>query len=150
MSKTKKIDTFIYEDLGFPILLVNAPLRKSFGEWIIDIDFNKLRSDVLNHLVHKQTNLTGAELRFIRKHLEMTTAEFGKVFGVTHVTVLKWESEENRISPVTDIYVRLYVLQRIQAKNEEIGKLFCEISPEQLSHKPDEKLTGPFEIECSA
>jgi len=59
-----KIETFLYEDLGFPILLVNAPLRKAFGEWVLDIVFNKLRKDALNYLIHKQTNLTGAELRF--------------------------------------------------------------------------------------
>lgn len=103
--KEHKIETFIYEDLGFPILLINTPLRKAFGEWVIDINFNKLRKNVLNSLIHKQSNLKGQELRFIRKHFEMTTKEFGKVFGVTHVAVLKWESGENRISPTTDIYV---------------------------------------------
>jgi DNA-binding transcriptional regulator YiaG len=146
----KKVETFIYEDLGFPILLVNAPLRKVFGEWVIDINFNKLRSKVLNYLIHKPTHLTGAELRFIRKHLEMTTTEFGKVCGVSHVAVLKWESEENQISPVTDLYIRLFVLRRLHAKNEEFGKLFYEISPEQLSHRTDEGIIEPFKIELSA
>src|ERR1700733_11782329 len=105
-----KRKTFIYRGLGFPILLVNTPLKKSLGEWVIDIDFNKLRHQVLNYLIHKKTNLTGAELRFIRKHLEMTTTEFGIVCGVTHVAVLKWESEKNRISPITDFYIRMFVL----------------------------------------
>ncbi|MFI5344567.1 MAG: helix-turn-helix domain-containing protein [Chlamydiales bacterium] len=145
-----KVETFIYEDFGFPILLVNAPLRKSFGEWVIDIDFNKLRRDVLNYLLHKHASLTGAELRFIRKHLEMTTTEFGKVCGVTHVAVLKWESGENRISPTTDLYVRLYVLQRLHAKNEEFGKLFYEISVEQLLSKSDQGSSEPMKIEAFA
>lgn len=146
----RKIETFIYEDLGFPILLVNAPLRKAFGEWIIDINFNKLRSDALNSLIHKQSNLTGEELRFIRKHFVMTTKEFGKIFGVTHAAVLKWESGENRISPTTDIYVRLYVLRRLHAKNEDFGKLFNEISPEKLSKKVHEDSMEPMKIEVFA
>ncbi|MCE2982338.1 MAG: hypothetical protein LW832_02110 [Parachlamydia sp.] len=130
-----KIETFLYEDLGFPILLVNAPLRKAFGEWVIDIDFNKLRKDALNYLIHKQTNLTGAELRFIRKYLEMTTTEFGKICGATHVAVLKWESGENRISPTTDIYIRFFLLEKLQAKNKDFKKLFEEISPQKLSRR---------------
>lgn len=148
--KEHKKETFIYKDLGFPILLVNAPMRKAFGEWIIDINFNKLRKDVLNYLIHKPTGLTGAELRFIRKHFEMTTTEFGKICGVTHVAVLKWESEENGISPTTDLYVRLFALQKLHAKNEEIGKLFYEISPEQLSHKSNNEFIEPIRIEAFA
>lgn len=146
----RKIETFLYEGLGFPILLVNAPLRKAFGEWVIDIDFNKLRRNVLNYLIHKQTNLTGPELRFIRKHLEMTTTEFGKVCGTSHVAVLKWESGENRISPTTDLYIRLFVLQKLHAKNADFRKLFEEISPEQLSHKSNQKCMEPLKIEAFA
>jgi hypothetical protein len=48
--KTQKTETFIYNDLGFPILLVDAPLRKVFGEWVIDLDLNKLQKDVLKQL----------------------------------------------------------------------------------------------------
>lgn len=95
--RDRKVETFVYEDLGFPIILVDAPIRKAFGEWVIDINFNKLRTEVMNFLIHKQTALTGEELRFIRKHLEMTTTEFGKALGVSHVTVLKWESGQNKI-----------------------------------------------------
>lgn len=117
------------------------------GEWVIDIDFNKLRSDVLNYLIHKPTGLTGAELRFIRKHLEMTTTEFGKVFAVSHVSVLKWESGENRISPTVDLYVRIYILRRLGAKDEEFVKLIYEILPEQLTQSV--KDTEPYRIEVA-
>jgi hypothetical protein len=45
--KNIKKETFVYEGLGFPVLLVNASLRKTLGEWVIDIDFNKLRKKAL-------------------------------------------------------------------------------------------------------
>src|SRR5947207_1252818 len=125
--KNHKIETFVYEGLGFPILLVKVPLRKALGEWVINIDFNKFRRTVLNFLVHKKTLLTGDEIRFIRKYLEMSTTEFGKILGVSHVAVLKWESGENRVVPTTDLCIRLYVLRRLHAKNDEFGKLIYEI-----------------------
>ena len=34
MKKRKK-KTFIYEGLGFPIKLINVPMKKVFGEWCI-------------------------------------------------------------------------------------------------------------------
>jgi DNA-binding transcriptional regulator YiaG len=147
--KIEKFETFTYEGFGFPVILINAPMRKVFGEWVVDINFNKLRNDVLNYLIHKPTGLTGAELRFIRKHFEMTTTEFGKACGVTHAAVLKWESEENRISPTVDVYIRLYILSRLNAKNEEFGKLYHEISLEQLSYKSSRE-QDPLKIESFA
>jgi DNA-binding transcriptional regulator YiaG len=144
--KDYKLETFVYEDLGFPVVLVNAPLRKSFGEWVIDIDFNKLRKNVLNFLIHKHSRLTGEELRFIRKHFEMTMTEFGKVFGVTHVAVLKWESGENRVLPTTDLCVRIFVLRKLHAKNEAFGELIYQVLPEQLSQL--EKSSEPLRIEA--
>lgn len=146
--KNHKKETFLYEGLGFPILLVKAPLRKAFGEWVIDIDFNKLREKALHYLVHKPTALTADEMRFIRTHLEMTTTNFGKVLGVSHVAVLKWESGENRILPTTDLCVRMYILRRLHAKNEEFGKLIYKILPEHLSEL--EVSNEPLRIEAFA
>lgn len=144
--KNRKVETFIYKGLGFPILLVDAPLRKTLGEWVIDIDFNKLRNKALNFLIHKSSALTGEEMRFIRKHLELTTTEFGNTLGVTHVAVLKWESGENRILPTTDLCVRMYVLRRLHAKNEDFGKLIYDL-PEYLSEL--EISNEPLRIEAA-
>ena len=48
--KRKKIETFIYRGLGFPIKLINAPMKKTLGEWVIDLDMNKLQIAVLRAL----------------------------------------------------------------------------------------------------
>lgn len=136
----RKTETFIYQDLGFPIVLVDVPLRKSFGEWVLDINLNQLQSDVLFYLIHKKAGLTGSEVRFIRKYLEMTTTEFAKAFGVTHAAVLKWESGENGIMPTTDLCIRLFILRKLNAKNEEFGKLIYEILPEQLLQTSNETM----------
>ena len=90
--KDRKQETFIFYGLGFPIKLINVPMKKACGEWVIDINMNKLMLVVLEALIHKPIALTGDELGFIRSYLEMTTTAFGKTFGVSHVAILKWES----------------------------------------------------------
>src|ERR1700688_148683 len=112
-NKNRKKETFVFNGLGFPIKLINVPMKKVAGEWCIDIDMNKLMIVVLEALVHKPTSLTGDELGFIRSYLGMTTAKFGKTFGVSHVAVLKWESGENNISPPLEFCIRLYVLDHL-------------------------------------
>lgn len=140
--------SFIYEGLGFPIRLINVPTRDVFGEIILDINLGKFQRNVLHSLVFKESNLTGAEVRFIRKYFEMTTTVFGKAFGVTHAAVLKWESEQGRIPPTTELCIRLFVLDRLQAKNEEFGKLYHRISLEKLSICHKTGISHPIEYDA--
>lgn len=133
LTKNRKIKTFTYKGLGVPVKLVNVPMIKIAGEWCLDIDMNKLMLLVLEEIIHKPTALIGDELRYIRTYLEMTTTEFGKTFGVSHVAVLKWESEQNRISPALELCVRLYVLNHLRAKDKEFRALYNDINLHQLS-----------------
>lgn len=115
--KLKIENKFIYDGLGFPILLINCPMKKIFGEWFLYINFEKLQKHVINLLVKKPASLSGNEIRFIRKYFECTTTEFGKFFGVTHIAVLNWEKGE--ISPpIIDICIRFFVLYKLFKKTK--------------------------------
>ena len=140
----RKTETFIYEDLGFPIKLINAPMKKVFGEWFLDINLSKIQKEILNILVNKPTTLTGDEIRFIRKYFEMTTVMFGSRFGATHATVLKWENNESRMNPATEFLIRLYVVDQLRTKDIEFRKFYHSMSLENLQkNKSEEK---PIEL----
>lgn len=139
--KDRKTETFVYEGFGFPIKLIKCPMKKIFGEWVLDINLDKFQADMLKALIHKPVPLTGSELRFIRKSLELSTTAFGKMFGVSHPAVLKWEKEQVNINPATEIYIRLYVLQTLHAKDKEFRSLYEEITIENLmKHKNNKKI----------
>ena len=142
----KKRDTFIYEGLGFPIRLVNVPMKKVFGEWVIEINFNTLQVAVLNMLARKHTLLTGSELCFIIDYLEMSTREFAKLFGVTHAAVLKWENEESRMNPSTEISIRLYILNHLKVTDKEFRKAYLTFNPEIISKYGIESI--PLEVDA--
>lgn len=134
----KKIETFIYTGLGFPIELIDVPLRKILGEWVLDINLNILQLEVLKMLIHKPTPLQAGELRFIRKYFEMTTTSFGEVFGVSHAAVIKWESGQLPAPPM-DVYIRMYTMDRLNAKNADFGKLFHEVNMAGLAQAKKER-----------
>jgi DNA-binding transcriptional regulator YiaG len=138
--KDRKIKTFVYKGLGVPVKLVNVPMKKAAGVWCLDINMNKLMRLVLEAIIHKPTALTGDEFRYIRKYLEMTMVEFGKEFGVSHVAVLKWENEQNRVSPALELCIRLYVLNYLRAKDKEFRAFYRELSLQQLSESPKGKI----------
>ena len=146
--KDRKKETFIFEGLGFPIKLINAPMKKIFGEWCIDINMNKLMLVVFEALIRKPVALTPDELGFIRSYLQMTSTAFGKTFGVSHAAVLKWESGENRISPALELCIRLYALDHLKAKDKEFRALFKEVGVENLSKKKKGKI-HPISIDAT-
>jgi DNA-binding transcriptional regulator YiaG len=138
--KDKKRETFIYKAFGFPIKLINVPMRKIIGEWVIDVDFIALEKAILRLLVNKPAPLNGAELRFIRKYLNMTTTEFGKIFDVTHAAISKWESEKACPPASADVYIRFYVLDNLHVKDKEFRNLYTTISPRSLAKNRGEKV----------
>lgn len=146
MNQIRKRDTFIYEGLGFPIRLINVPLRKVFGEWAIDINFNNLQEVVLRMLATKPTHLTGREIRFIIDYFAMSYRDFAKLFGVSHVAVVKWEKEESRMNPSTEVCLRLYVLNYLKVNDKEFRKIYLSINPESLSNFEEEIV--PLEIDA--
>ena len=143
--KDHKTETRIFNGLGFPVKLIDVPMKKMLGEWTMDIDFTALQLVALRALAYKPVPLTKEELKFIRKFLVMTTTQFGKIFGVTHVAVLQWESGKRRLSPSLELCIRLYILDHLHAKDKEFRNLYSKISLEELSKKRSEKIV-PLEI----
>jgi len=146
MKKEKKIENILYEDLGFPILLLNCPMTKNFGEWFLDINLEKLQRAVLELLIRKPAPLAGNEIRFIRKYFELTTTDFGKLFGVSHSAVLKWEKGDIP-QPTTDAFIRFFVLSKLHKQDDEFGKLYREMHLENFMRK--QLSPEPLKIEAS-
>lgn len=146
MSKNKKRETLIYEGLGFPIRLVNAPLKRIYGEWAFDFSMGVFQKTVLHMLAMKPSPLKGKELRFIIDYFEMSYRDFAKIFGVSHVAVVKWEKEQSSMHPSTEIYLRLYILNYLKVTDKEFRKLYLRITPEILASS--EKTKSPLEIDA--
>lgn len=146
MKEIKK-DTFIWEGLGFPIRLINVPMKKVFGEWVLDINLEHFQKVVLLTLARKPFSLSGAELRFIIDYLRMSTREFAHLFGVTHAAVLKWENEKSKMNPSTEVCVRLYILNHLKVADKEFRRLYLKISHQDLTNTEHNQLLLEIDAE---
>jgi DNA-binding transcriptional regulator YiaG len=134
----KRVKKFIYDGLGFPLILVDIQMVKIMGVWTPDIEYNKLQKIVLLALCHKPFPLTGNEVRFIRNYFEMTLVMFGKHFGVTHVAVLHWEKSKNKpakIQPAAELYVRLFILEKLNMNNQVFRETFREFDIQKITRE---------------
>lgn len=150
--ETKRVKRFVYEGLGFSIVLLNVTLVKKRGIWTPAIDYTKLQKEVLLALSHKPSALTGNEVHFIRTYFEMTLEHFGRQFGVTHVAVLNWEKTRDKpakINPTTELYIRLFVLEELNMSNQVFRETFREFDIERIakehksSSQPRRRITLP-------
>ncbi len=131
-KKTRK--EFIDHGCGFPVILRNVSMVRIRGIWTPNINYQLMHKIVLTALVHKPARLTGAEIRFIRHHFEMTTQSFAKRFSVTHPAVLKWEKcgkHSSTMSWATEKDLRLFVMLHLTRKARDILVLYQELEEQK-------------------
>ncbi len=93
------MQTLLFTELGFPILLVNPKMIEVRGHKLPDLNMKALQDAVFRALIDKPSRLTGAEVRFIRKHLRVTQKDLARVLEMAnHTVVSQWESKEDAVS----------------------------------------------------
>ena len=71
----------------------------------------QLHRVIAEAVAEKHARLTGAEVRFLRKHLGWSGEDFAKTMGVTPGTVSRWENEKEAMGPVAERLLRLMALR---------------------------------------
>jgi transcriptional regulator with XRE-family HTH domain len=116
MSNVKKQKNYIYNGLGFPVLLEEAEFRKIGGKWLLKIDVKKVSDEVIKALPTKSAGLTGAEIRFIRTYFDLSKRALASELNVSHTAVNKWEDTEKekaKIDPHVEITLRAFIKIRL-------------------------------------
>lgn len=84
------------------------------------------------YLVMQKKTLNGKEIRFLRKHLDLTQSELGKLVGVTSQQVARWEKDQSPISGAAEALVRVLFLEQFKNKTIKVRDIL-----ESLEEKDD-------------
>jgi len=71
---------------------------------------NELMTVLAWHIATRRYRLCGEEVRFLRKYLKMSAAEFSKLIGVDKTTLSKWENNSDKVGGSSDRLIRSVVL----------------------------------------
>ena len=118
---------YLDHGLGFPVVLLNAPLVRVRGQWALHVNYNDYQKAILHLLAHKPTRLTGNEVKFVRTFFEMTARAFAERFSVKHPAVLKWEGKgdvSTQMTWSTEKDIRLFILDELQDKASDLHALY--------------------------
>jgi DNA-binding transcriptional regulator YiaG len=129
---------FVYEGLGFPIVLHGVEIKKfSIGEGP-HIDVKKVAAHAIRELITPEARLTGSHLPFIRDYLEMNRKEFAILLKHPDTEIQKWEDLSDQ--PV-NIDVETALKQQI--KNQVTSKDARLLTSQGLFSSSSIKPAGP-------
>lgn len=82
---------------GFESVMIPSPKR--------------IQKDIANALANQASKLSGQEVRFLRKYLELSINEIAEVFSVRRETVSRWENGAETIGDIPERLLRCLALQ---------------------------------------
>jgi len=112
-------EKFQYKTCGLDdIFLLNGykHVTTSEGEGIAIADIDDLHRAIGKHLATQKKQLSGKELRFLRKQMDLTQAEVGRFIGLGSQQVARWEKDQSCISGPADYLIRKLYLEHINGK----------------------------------
>lgn len=62
-------------------------------------------------LINKPIRLSGTEIRFLRKEMELSQQSLGQILGVSSQSIAQWEKSKGRIQAPSDRLLRLLVCE---------------------------------------
>ncbi len=136
-------ETYLYRESGLPnVVLIGVVIRRcpSCGHHELVLPrVTELHRTIAHAVLHKRARLSGAEVRFLRKYLGWSGADFARHIGVDPSTVSNWENDKDPIGPTSDRLLRLMVVH---------GAPVDEYSLDELTKIENER-TPPIEVRLS-
>lgn len=84
-----------------------------YGPGVTVKDVDQLHRVIGENLAKHKKLLTGKEIRFLRKQMDLTQSELGKLLGVSDQAVARYEKGENNIPGAADGLLRALFLESI-------------------------------------
>jgi putative transcriptional regulator len=87
--------------------------QTSYGEGVSISHVDELHDQIGYFLITEKKVLSGKELRFLRKEMDLTQAELGILVGLSDQQVARWEKEQCGIPNAADYLLRHFYLKHI-------------------------------------
>ncbi|MBI4700537.1 MAG: helix-turn-helix domain-containing protein [Deltaproteobacteria bacterium] len=124
---TSARENYNYSACGLPhVTLKGVEVRRcgECGEHEVVIPrMTELHQAIAMAVVTKKARLTAAEVKFLRKHLAWSGADFARHMGVAPETVSRWENGREPMGAVADRLLRLMVVTQAPKPGYAIAAL---------------------------
>jgi putative transcriptional regulator len=109
-------ENYRYVECGLPnVTLQGIEVRRCPQCGAVEVPIpriSELHRVIAMAVIHKPARLSGAEVRYLRKHLGWSGENFSAHMGVDASTVSRWENDKESIGSTSDRLLRLLVARR--------------------------------------
>jgi DNA-binding transcriptional regulator YiaG len=148
-----------YESCG----LSNVYLRNgyevkqtAYGEGVSIIDLEGLHRALARKIISSSSPITKDEFKFLRKELDLSQSNLGKIFDVDESTIRNWETGRTEITKLADFSLRCLFDESLHCESvlarsiKDICNLNREIHKVSLSLSEDHHWSAEDELqECA-
>jgi DNA-binding transcriptional regulator YiaG len=119
------------------IFLLNGfnTMETSQGKATSIHDMDGLHKAIGMFLIFHQKDLSGDEIRFLRKEMLMSQKTLSSLLGISEQEIRRWENEKIKIPKPSESLLRLLYREHVDDRSGEIASILKEIS------KIEEKLS---------
>lgn len=144
---------YVWKDVDLPVTLKNVE-QIQCGKCDNNIDvviprLAELMRTLALAVIHKPYRLRGEEVRFLRKYLGLTGADFSALLKVDKTTLSKWENNDDPVGEQSDRLIRAIAMALGNGLKKEIEsavrsfpdirsdvkKLSIRLDPETMSYE---------------
>jgi putative transcriptional regulator len=120
-------ENYLYRESGLPnVVLVDVEVRRcsECGHHEVALPrVTELMRTIAHAVILKRARLSGVEVRFLRKYLGWSGADFARHVGVDPSTVSNWENDREPIGPSSDRLLRLMVVHGTPVDDYSLDEL---------------------------
>lgn len=143
-TMTSARENYSYTASGLPYVTIKGvEVRRcpACGEHEVVIPkIEQLHQCIAQAVVSKKSRLTPAEMKYLRKHLGWSGADFARHMGVAPETVSRWENGREPMGGVADRLLRLMVVTQTPKRDyaiKALAELEDEASPTRIKVSAD-------------
>lgn len=115
---------------------VEVSTCKSCGRESIAIPrIAQLHRVLAESFVRQQRMLAPVEIRFLRKHVGLSSDDFAQAMGVTRETVSRWENGKTPMGPTSDRLLRMVVLRKDPTEDYAVEDFLKSLNDKPAPHK---------------
>ncbi|WP_425263528.1 helix-turn-helix domain-containing protein [Vibrio owensii] len=91
---------------------------------------------ISHYLCKKTTRLSGEQVRFIRKEMNLTQEKFGEITFNDRQTVARWEKGQVPIPPMPDLMIKLICFESI-AEELSVFEFYTRLKDAEIDQQKD-------------
>ena len=135
-------EKYHYRECGLDdVYLVNGFTRfkTARGTSIAIENIDMLHKAIGTYLCDQARELSGKEIKFLRRELMLSQERLAHLVGVKEQTVHRWEAEKNRMPRSTEALLRRLYLEQVKSDSDSLRDLLKRIADleDEIHHRQE-------------